>query len=482
MTNLCLTSDSYKQSHYLQYPPGTTKVYSYLESRGGKFQEVVFHGLQYILKRYVVGSNQFTGPVSPSHVKEAKDILAQHFGNPALFNEEGWLHLCYDHDGHLPLSIKAVPEGTVVPVHNVLMTIENTCPRCYWLTNFMETLLMQVWYPITVATQSREIKRVMLQYLKKQGSDPSKASFMLHDFGFRGVSSVESAAIGGTAHLLNFMGTDTLASLTHARRYYSEEGCAGFSVPASEHSTITSWGKEHEVDAYRNMLERYPAGIMACVSDSYDIYGACSDLWGGILRDEVLSRDGVLVVRPDSGNPVEVVAKVIKILGERFGVTYNTKGYKVLNPKVRVIQGDGVNYDSISEILRTLDQNDWAAENIAFGMGGALLQKLDRDTQKMAIKCSYVEGVDKTVPLPQVGTLRSNDYPVWHRDVSKAPVTDKGKSSKAGRLALVSTGDGFKTQPESLTKPEDNHLIEVFRDGRLLVDYDLASIRQRVTI
>src|SRR5688572_26742044 len=180
MNNICTLTDSYKASHYLQYPPGTTKVYSYLESRGGAWPDVVFFGLQYILQKYLVGENR----INPSQVMDAELLYRKHFGRD-LFNVEGWQHVCRDHSGRLPVSIKAVPEGTIVGTHNVLMTIENTCPQCFWLTNYLETLLVQVWYPFTVATQSREIKRIILKYLGKNG-DKGLINFKLHDFGFRG--------------------------------------------------------------------------------------------------------------------------------------------------------------------------------------------------------------------------------------------------------------------------------------------------------
>jgi nicotinamide phosphoribosyltransferase len=464
--NLCLLTDSYKASHHVQYPPGTTKVYSYLSSRGGKFHELVFHGLQYILMHYFAGESR----IKPSDIIDAKSLYKSHFGRPDLFNADGFRHIAQDHSGRLPLSIKAVPEGTVIATHNVLMTIENTCPQCYWLTNYLETLLMQVWFPITVATQSREIKRVIAKYLQKNG-DINGLPFKLHDFGFRGVSSVESAAIGGTAHLVNFMGTDTVAAIGHARRYYAAE-MPGYSVPASEHSTITSW--EHEVDAFRNMLEKYPDGLMACVSDSYNIFKACTELWGGALKDAVLARNGILVIRPDSGNPVQVILEVLKRLGEAFGVSYNAQGYKLLHPKVRIIQGDGVNLDSITEILRQMDQRDWSADNIAFGMGGALLQKLDRDTQKMAIKCSYVEGIGEREPHMSI-------TPTWRRDVFKDPVTDPGKHSMKGRLKLVKKVDGFHTEMEGISDSRDE-LIEVFRDGDLKAFDRFDEIRERAAL
>ncbi|MBC7865464.1 MAG: nicotinate phosphoribosyltransferase, partial [Bacteroidia bacterium] len=339
--NILLLTDSYKLSHYKQYPAGTTQIYSYFESRGGKFKDVVFFGLQYLVKNYLTGQ-----VVTREKIDEAEILYAKHFGNAELFYKKGWEYILEKHNGHLPVKIKAVAEGTPVPYSNVMLTVENTDPECFWLTNFLESLLVQVWYPCTVATQSREIKKVILKYLEKTG-DVSLIDFKLHDFGFRGVSSVESASIGGAAHLLNFMGSDTIAGLSFIQDFYNTEGVFGFSIPAAEHSTITSWGKENEAAAYKNMLDQYSEGLVAVVSDSYDVYNACEKIWGEELKENILKRNGTLVIRPDSGIPKEVVLKIVEILGKKFGFEKNAKGYKVLHPKVRVIQGDGVNYESI---------------------------------------------------------------------------------------------------------------------------------------
>ncbi len=452
-------TDSYKISHWKQYPKGTTKVFSFFESRGGVFPAVTFFGLQYILRRY------FAGPVvTRENVEEAAEDFAMHLGDPSIYNKAGWEHILEKHGGRLPVIIRAVPEGTSVLAHNALMTIENTDPEVPWITNYAETVLSQAWYPSTVATQSREMRKLVLKQLEKTG-DPSQIDFKVHDFGFRGSTSVESAGIGGCAHLVSFRGTDTLQGLRVARKYYGER-MAGYSIPAAEHSTITSWGREHEALAYRNMLEQFPTGIVAVVSDSYDIYNACENLWGKELREQVLNRDGVLVVRPDSGYPPEVVVKVLDILGRAFGYTENEKKYKVLNPKIRVIQGDGIDHQMIHSILTSMEFAGWSADNVAFGSGGGLLQKMDRDTQKFAFKCSAVE----------VGGA-------W-QDVMKDPITDPGKKSKAGRLALVRQDGEYRTmrEEEAGRLGLRNELVPVFKDGFLLYDQSFAEIRARASV
>ena len=465
--NIILLTDSYKLSHYKQYPAGTSQIYSYFESRGGEFEGVTFFGLQYLLKEYLAGK-----VVSQAKIDRAAKIYAAHFGNDKLFNKEGWEYILQTHDGHLPIRIKAVPEGMVIPTHNVMLTIENTDPNCFWLTNFLETLLLQLWYPCTVATISREVKILITKYLEETG-DPTTIDFKLHDFGFRGVSSIESAGTGGAAHLVNFMGTDTVAALTFIQEYYdvatSPTGRAGegfpmfgFSIPAAEHSTITSWGKENEVDAYRNMLTQYPEGLVAVVSDSYDIYNACEHLWGEVLKEEILGRNGTLVVRPDSGEPKDVVLKCTEILGEKIGFSVNEKGYKVLNPKIRIIQGDGVNYESIGEILEHLKEHGWSADNVGFGMGGALLQKVHRDTQKFAFKCSCA-------------TINGED-----RDVYKDPITDHEKKSKRGRLKLVKEDNKYLTK--ALHEEGDDVLRTVFENGMILEEIDFEGVKGNVNV
>lgn len=458
MRNICLLSDSYKQSHHLQYPPNTRIVSSYMESRGGLFNKTVFFGLQAILKKNFVGR-----VVTKEKIDLAEKLVNTHIG-PNIFNRKGWDYILNEHDGYLPIKIEAVPEGSLVDVSNILMKVTNTDEECFWLTNFVETVLLQTWYPITVATLSYNIKVEILKYLEKTG-DPSLINFKLHDFGYRGCSSPESAGLGGMAHLLNFLGTDTLAALEDAQEYYYEP-CAGFSIPAAEHSTITSWGRENEAVSYENMLKAFPTGLVAVVSDSYDIYSACADLWGEVLKDKVEAREGTLVIRPDSGEPHHVVVNCLDILGQKFGYTVNDKGYKVLNPKVRVIQGDGINLDSLKLILHVMKQNEWSADNVAFGMGGALLQQVNRDTQKFAFKCSYIHVKGER----------------GVREVYKDPVTDSGKRSKSGKLHLVKKNGRYVTvkQQPCIAFTEKDELQTVFENGKLVRDYSFSDIRKRL--
>ncbi len=457
--SILVNTDSYKVSMFKQYPVGTTGVYSYIEARGGQYDQTVFFGLQAFIKEYLLD------PITQEDIDFAAKLYAIH-GEP--FNREGWEYILKKHSGYLPLVIRAVPEGTVVPVKNVLAVVENTDPNCFWLTTWVETALLRaVWYGTTVATQSWNIKQVIKEYLVKTG-DPSLIDFKLHDFGARGVSSLESAAIGGAAHLVNFMGTDTVSGILFADQYYNA-GVAGFSIPAAEHSTITSWGRANEVEAYRNMLNQFakPGSVVAVVSDSYDVFNACENLWGGELRQQIIDSGATLVIRPDSGDPEEVCVRIIQILDKKFGSEINAKGFKVLN-NVRMIQGDGVCERTIRNILGHFAVLGYSADNIAFGIGGALLQKVDRDTQQWAMKCSSMQKDGQ-----------------WF-DVQKDPITSSAKKSKAGRVTLYTNEAGeFVSgiegeQPKQWSdKPWVVALRDVFRDGKLLIDDNFAQLRER---
>ncbi|KAG8142648.1 putative Nicotinamide phosphoribosyltransferase-like protein [Naja naja] len=302
--NILLATDSYKVTHYKQYPPNTSKVYSYFECREKKtensklrkvkYEETVFYGLQYTLIKYLQGR-----VVTKEKIQVAKEVYKEHFQDD-VFNETGWNYILEKYDGRLPIEIKAVPEGFVIPRGNVLFTVENTDPNCYWLTNWIET-----------------------------------------------------AGIGASAHLVNFKGTDTVAGIALIKKYYgTKDPVPGYSVPAAEHSTITAWGKDHEKDAFKHIVTHFSSVPVSVVSDSYDIYNACEQIWGEDLRHLIESRsaEAPLIIRPDSGNPLDTVLKIVE-------------GMK---------------------------KQKWSIENIAFGSGGALLQKLTRDLLNCSFKCSYV--------------------------------------------------------------------------------------------
>ncbi|MBB6127415.1 nicotinate phosphoribosyltransferase [Mucilaginibacter lappiensis] len=462
--NLILLADAYKYAHHKFYYPGTTQIYSYLESRGGLFDETIFFGLQYFLKEYIQGQ-AFT----QQDIDEADGFLQQVFGRDDVFNRAKFQYILDKYNGHLPIKIKAIAEGTAVPTGNVLMTIENTDPECYWLTNFLETLLMQVWYPCTVATLSNQIRKVITQYFQETATDGAEAGidFVLNDFGFRGVSSVESAKLGGAAHLINFSGSDNLAGSSMAITYYDAQKVYGLSIPATEHSICTLLGKEGELEVFRHVLKSFPTGTIACVSDSYNIFRACEEYWGTELRDEILNRKGTLVIRPDSGDPIRTLLEIFEILFSKFGYTVNAKGYKVLPPQLRVIQGDGVNYNEIKNIYKTLKENSISTENLVLGMGGALLQKVDRDTQKFALKCSSAVINGREVAVEKSPTEMD----------AQGNITESFKKSKAGRLKLVKINGIFKTVKEQDYTELSDHLQIVFENGQLTNIISFEQVR-----
>lgn len=460
-SNIILDTDSYKASHFLQYPPGTEHVSSYIESRGCDIEgwtETTFFGLQMFLKEYLAH------PITQEMIDEADEIFTAH-GVP--FNRSGWQYILNFHNGWLPLKIQAVPEGTTLKQKNVLVQVVNTdAKNLPWLTSYIETCIHRAsWYATTVATQDLYIKRTIRKFMEKTSTSETidmDIMFKLHDFGARGVSSKESAGIGGCAHLVHFMGTDTVEGLRYARHYYGET-MAGFSIPATEHSTMTVWGgPKNEIESMDNMVEQFGGEnkLYAMVIDSYNDMEACEKLFS--LVDKIRKKGGTLVARPDSGVPREVVVKIILKLMDLFGYTTNDKGYKVLPPYIRVIQGDGINYVSIGGICENMEAHKLSADNIAFGMGGAMLQGVNRDTLKFAMKASAAK-------------VRG----LW-RDVYKDPVGDTSKRSKRGVLALVEREGEYVTIRESeLREPSENVLQTVYLNGKILVTTSLAEVRAR---
>jgi nicotinamide phosphoribosyltransferase len=395
-------------------------------------------------------------------VDEAEELITAH-GLP--FNRTGFETLVDRHGGMMPVEIEALPEGVVVPCGTPLVQIRNTDPEFFWLPTFLETALLRaVWYPSTVATISHDVRRMIAAALERTCDAPAEVlPTRLHDFGARGATSLEQAGLGGVAHLVSFTGTDTVSGLVYARKYYHEP-MAGFSIPAAEHSTMTAWGEEHEAEAFANMVDHFggKGRVFAVVSDSYDVYRAIREVWGKALKDKVKNNGGALVVRPDSGDPAKVPLDAVEMLGDAFGFSVNAKGFKVLDPAVRVIQGDGMNPESIGNLLRAIEALGWSAENIAFGMGGGLLQKLNRDTLSFAMKAN----------------ARLDTAGRWSA-ISKMPKTDPGKASKPGRQAVVVESGQPTAVPLAELGARENLLQPVWRDGELVKDWRFAEIRAR---
>jgi nicotinamide phosphoribosyltransferase len=432
--NLILAVDSYKTTQYKQYPSYTQTIHSYIEARcGGVFDQVLVAGTQAYIKKYLLTR------ITQEMIDEADMIIT---GMGYDFNRAGWEYILKAHGGRMPLRIKSVAEGTLVDTGTVILVVENTDEKCFWLTSYIETgALRGLWYMSTVATISYNAKQQFKAAMDVGSDDYSALPFRLHDFGARGTSSAESAELGGIGHLMNFMGTDTVEGVVGALRYYNQK-LAGFSVDASEHSTITSWLRKGEAGAYQNMITQFgQAGKMvSIVSDSYCLMGAI-DIYE-TMKDDIIARGCKLVVRPDSGTHTDILPAVLNRLDEIFGSDINTKGYKVLK-HCGVLWGDGIDKDSIGEVIQCVLDAGFSIDNVVLGMGGGLLQHCDRDWGRWAMKCSAAQ-VDGE----------------W-RDVYKAPKTDLTKTSKRGRF------------------DDQENLRITFENGKLLIDETLTTIRER---
>lgn len=467
-----LRTDSYKLSHWKQYPEGTTRMVSYFESRGGEFEDCTLFGLKYILNKYLVN------PVTQRDVDFAATFSMLH-GEP--FNREGWEHIVNKYEGRLPVKIRAIKEGTVIPTRNCILTIECDDPDCFWIVSWLETMLVRLWYPSTIAMASRESKKILIDFFKETSDMPlSQVLFKLNDFGARGVTCEEQAMLGGAAHLASFLGSDNIEGILMANHYYNID-MAGFSIPASEHSTVSMWGRLKEHDMYKEYAITYLANVKnvdgipklaACVSDTYNVYQACEWWTTGELKEIIKNSGGTIVVRPDSGDPLEVLPKMFEIFAKNIGdeITVNSKGFRVLPGWIRVIQGDGIDRQSMKAICRKLADLKWSIDNIAFGSGGGLLQKVNRDTQKWAFKCCYAEVNGVAV------------------DVRKDPITDPGKQSKEGRLDLIQCADGtyktVKLKDGGFDYHEDSVMELVFDCGYLTQasDTQYVDVRARLAV
>lgn len=530
--NFIIMSDSYKMTHHLLYPTGLRKVNSYMEPRGGDMPYTVFFALQYYIKKYIAGKR-----ITPEKIEEARAANIAHFGFDC-FDDTMWYHIYNNHGGCLPLKINAVPEGTPVAVKNVLMTIENTDDECAALTNITETLLMKLWASNTVAAYDRIIKELITHYHGITSDAPDfLIDFMHHDFGYRGCSSEETARIMSAAAMISFKGTDTMGGLSFIKKWYHApdttwfDAMAGYSVIASEHSVMCSYGaRETEPGAYRTIIEKVKTDpkilnakplsgviILSLVSDTHNIYNVVDRILPELQSEFIgwTNNQGIplkIVVRPDSGIPVEVLlglnehtapisdrhfdlAKriaadmsitfddagfliqkgIIRILMDKFGSTFNSKGYEVFHPQIGVLQGDGVSYTTIKDIYGVMVLQKLDIMNLVFGSGGKNLQVHDRDEQKYAIKASKVF-------INETGMA-----------IEKNPITDVGKKSKKGELKLVKkqvTTDSsqewknFATLQEGDAGYDDavSLLVNVFLDGELTKEYDFNEVRENAKV
>jgi nicotinamide phosphoribosyltransferase len=497
-----LNSDSYKQFHHLMYPGGITRLYSNFTPRSFKHMQTdrsVFFGLQYYLKEYLLGQwnrNFFEQP------KEKVVQQFKRFHKHFSFYDMPTEHIEKLHDlGHLPILIKALPEGSLVREKVPFFTITNTHDDFAWLVNFLETQMSTcIWDLCVNATIAREYRKILENWADKTCDDRSFVQWQGHDFSQRGRSSTEST-FNQAGHLLSFTGTDTIPSVFMLEEYYNanmETELIGSSVPASEHSVMTSYGKEQEIDSFNRILDQFPSGIVSIVSDSFDLWQVCTTFCTK-LKDKILSREGKMVIRPDSGDPVDIVCGlntnprtndgtilpyencsdyykqnhseseykgVIELLWEVFGGKVNSKGFKELDPHIGCIYGDSISRERAEAICERLAKKGFASNNIVFGIGSYTYNYNTRDSLGIAVKSTYCE-VDGQP-----------------REIFKDPVTDDGMKKSARGLLRVDLVSGEYVLRDQVTHEEEEggELVPVFQDGNLLVDHTLADIRRRLYI
>ena len=460
--NIIFTLDSYKDLHPQMLPPGTTGAYSYLEARrGAKYPFTTFFGAQAIYKKWLCGP-----VVTKGKVDAAEPILREHFRFSGDVWDRGiWDYIVDKHGGHLPLRIRSVREGQRVPVNNILMDVESTDERCAWLPGALETVLQQVWFPSTVCTRSAIIVDTIKRYFRETVDESMQwlADFYLHDFGQRAATGMEAAGMGGMAHVVNSKGTDSKMGMAYAMHYYGADYVnLAYSVPASEHSIATAEGKAREYEVAKRLLRHFKQGILSHVSDSYNIEEAIRAYVNDPeFRALILERQGKFVARPDSprfagDTPEAQILWITQQWEKGFGSTINSKGYKDLDPHVGTIYGDSLTEENIADVLETLKLNGYSALAGVYGCGGYLMQKLNRDTQRQAFKCSAQQRGGEWI------------------DIHKEP-SDVTKISKKGRLKLVEEGGTLVTVPES--DPRPNQLIPVFENGRLLREFSFDEVR-----
>lgn len=415
--------DEYKMYHQLDgmFPDGTTNVVLYYTARGGEFPYAQLFGLQYIIKKYLVG--KFFTQEDLNEIAEERELL----GRP--FNRGAWQYILDKHDGHLPIKICAVKEGIKLPLNNVMFTVTSTDDKCFWVPGALEDVLQHTWHPSGVAVKSSLIYEIAMEFLLQTSDIPEIAiQWMLNDFGLRSAVNMEAGAVAGAAHLLNFRGSDTGLAEQILKQFYGVPKSTSLydSVAATEHSQMTAEGKEGEVRVVGRLLDKFayiinkPNGILSIVGDSFDIYNFTENIIGGVYRDKIAGILGKIVVRPDSDDPLIVVPRLLNILGEKFGFTVNSKGFKVLSPCVGVIWGDGMDLFSIRQLFAKMKECGWATENCVVGMGGGLVQKINRDSQKVAIKCCEQTRNGQTFDIykeaPGKSSFRGHPALVYHEE------------------------------------------------------------------
>ena len=495
--NPLLLTDGYKTGHHQQYPHGTTLVYSNFTPRSNKYAPkgcdmVVSFGQQMVMKQiHEAFQNEFFFKPKDEVCGEMKRELSLYLGT-----DYDVTHFEQLHDlGYLPIAVKGIEEGTLVPIKVPVLTIYNTLPEFYWVTNYLETIISNLlWKPMTSATIAHTYRKVLTKWQEK--TDVERGWFIDwqgHDFSMRGMDSIEATISSGLGHLTSFSGTDSLPTLYGARKFYGEDGFVGGSVNATEHSVMCAGSKDDEVETFRRLLKTYPTGILSIVSDTWDLWKVCKE-HVVTLKEEILARDGKLVIRPDSGDPVDILCGsestlhtgspegkgVIELLWDVFGGTTNEQGYKVLDSHIGAIYGDSITIDRADEICRRLESKGFASTNVVLGIGSFTYQYNTRDTFGFAMKATYVE-------LEELFYETENsvepELRIVGREIFKDPITDDGtKKSATGLLAVYDNYEGGLTLIDKTSWETENEgkLKTIYKDGEFFNQTTLTEIRNRL--
>ena len=490
--NPLLLTDGYKTSHNKQYPNGTTLVYSNFTPRSNKYapkgcNEVVVFGTQMVMiQLHETFEKEFFSKPKDEVCGEMKRELSAYLGSDYDVSHFESLHDL----GYLPIHVKSLPEGTKAPIKVPVLTIYNTHPDFFWVTNYLETILSNLlWKPMTSATIANQYRKVLTSWMEK--TDKERAWFIDwqgHDFSMRGMDSVEAVVSSGLGHLTSFLGTDSLPAIYGARKYYGAKDFVAGSVPATEHSVMCAGGKEDEIETFRRLLETYPTGILSVVSDTWDLWKVCTE-HVVTLKEEILARDGKLVIRPDSGDPVDILCGaweenrllsgnyektpksgpegkgVIELLWDVFGGTVNEQGYKVLDPHIGAIYGDSITIERADEICRRLEAKGFASTNVVLGIGSFTYQYNTRDTFGFAMKATYVEVNGEG------------------REIFKDPITDDGtKKSATGLLSVIYDDNNEYKLIDKVdwATTNDGALQTIYKDGKQFNVTSLEEIRKNL--
>ncbi len=482
--------DFYKADHRRQYPEGTTEVYANFTPRSsrlanvidGRFDNrVVFFGLQYFIKGFLIeGWNKgFFQQPNEDILNKYKRRMDTALGAGAINID----HIADLHDlGYLPIKIKALQEGERCPIGVPCLTVVNTKPEFFWLTNYLESVISAyLWKPITSATTAFEYRKILEEYAEVTDTDKEFIQFQAHDFSFRGMCGIEDSALSGVGHLCSFVGTDTVAAIDLAEDYYgadATEELVGCSVPATEHSVMCMGMKDGELETFRRLIcDLYPSGIVSIVADTWDFWKAVTE-YTVTLKEEILSRDGKVVIRPDSGDPVKIIAGdpdaaegspeykgAIECLWDIFGGKITETGHKLLNEHIGLIYGDSITLERAHQILENLSKKGFASGNVVFGVGSYTYQYVTRDSFGFAMKATS-------------GVVNGE-----RRDIFKDPKTDAGTKKSAKGLLRVEKEKGTYVLYDNQSEEEEKGgaLEIVFQDGELKRECTLVDIREKLT-